>query len=59
VVQRVGANTEQGTGTNKIPPAQWKTGFVLSPHGVALNDHGDIFVAEFNAFGRVHRFNRQ
>src|SRR5687767_11064449 len=37
VVQRVGANTDQGTGTNKIPPAQWKTGFVLSPHGVALN----------------------
>jgi hypothetical protein len=59
VVTRVGANTEQGTGTNKIPPAQWKTGLVLSPHGVALNDHGDIFVAEFNAFGRVHRFNRQ
>jgi hypothetical protein len=59
VVQRVGANTEQGTGTNKIPPPQWKTGLVLSPHGVALNDHGDIFVAEFNAFGRVHRFNRQ
>ena len=58
VVGRVGANTEQGTGTNKIPPAQWKTGLVLSPHGVALNDHGDIFVAEFNAFGRVHRFNR-
>ena len=58
VVQRVGANTEQGTGTNKLPPAQWKTGLVLSPHGVALNDHGDIFVAEFNAFGRVHRFNR-
>lgn len=58
VVQRVGANTEQGVGTNKIPPAQWKTGFLLSPHGVALNDHGDLFVAEFNAFGRVHRFNR-
>jgi hypothetical protein len=58
VVQRVGANTEQGTGTNKIPPAQWKTGLVLSPHGVALNDHGDIFVAEFSSFGRVHRFNR-
>ena len=59
IVTRVGANSEQGTGTNKIPPAQWKTGLVLSPHGVALNDHGDIFVAEFNSFGRVHRFNRQ
>jgi DNA-binding beta-propeller fold protein YncE len=59
VVTRIGANTEQGTGTNKIPPAQWRNGFVLSPHGVALNSHGDLFVSEFSAFGRVHRFNRQ
>jgi DNA-binding beta-propeller fold protein YncE len=59
VVTRIGANTEQGTGTNKIPPAQWREGFVLSPHGVALNAHGDLFVSEFSAFGRVHRFNRQ
>ena len=59
VVTRIGANTEQGTGTNKIPPAQWRNGFVVSPHGVALNAHGDLFVSEFNAFGRVHRFNRQ
>jgi hypothetical protein len=59
VVTRIGANTEQGIGTNKIPPDQWKPGLVLSPHGVALNAHGDLFVSEFNAYGRVHRFNRQ
>lgn len=59
VAARVGANTEQGIGTNKIPPAQWRPGFVLSPHGVALNARGDLFVAEFSTFGRVHRFNRQ
>jgi hypothetical protein len=59
VVTRIGANTEQGIGTNKIPPAQWRPGFVLSPHGVALNARGDLFVSEFSAFGRVHRFNRQ
>lgn len=58
VVRRIGANTEQGVGTNKLPPAQWREGFVLSPHGVALNAHGDLFVSEFSAFGRVHRFNR-
>ena len=58
VVTRIGANTEQGVGTNKLPPAQWREGFVLSPHGVALNTHGDLFVSEFSAFGRVHRFNR-
>ena len=58
VVARVGANTEEGIGTNKLPPAQWREGFVLSPHGVALNSRGDLFVSEFSAFGRVHRFNR-
>jgi hypothetical protein len=58
VVSRVGTNTEQGVGTNKLPPAQWREGFVLAPHGVALNARGDLFVSEFSAFGRVHRFNR-
>ncbi len=58
VVTRVGANTEEGVGTNKLPPTQWREGFLLSPHGVALNAHGDLFVSEFSAFGRVHRFNR-
>jgi hypothetical protein len=58
VISRVGANTEQGVGSNKLPPAQWREGFVLSPHGVALNTRGDLFVSEFSAFGRVHRFNR-
>jgi DNA-binding beta-propeller fold protein YncE len=58
VVTRIGANTEQGVGTNKLPPAQWREGFVLSPHGVAVNARGDVFVSEFSAFGRVHRFNR-
>ena len=59
VVTTVGTNTEQGVGTNKIPPAQWRQGFVLAPHGVALNARGDLFVSEFSAFGRVHRFNKQ
>jgi hypothetical protein len=59
VMARVGTNTEKGVGTNQMKPDQWRTGFVLSPHGVAVNDKGDLFVAEFNAVGRVHRFNRK
>ncbi len=58
VVGRLGANSEPGVGTNKLPPEQWRTGFFLSPHGVAVNQRGDLFVSEFNAFGRVHRFDR-
>jgi hypothetical protein len=59
VVAHLGTNTEPGVGGNKMPPAQWRTGFFVAPHGVALNQRGDLFVAEFSAFGRVHRFNRQ
>ena len=59
VVAHLGANTEPGVGGNKMPPEQWRTGFFVAPHGVAFNPRGDLFVAEFSAFGRVHRFNRQ
>jgi hypothetical protein len=59
VVARLGTNTETGVGTNQVKPEQWRPGIVVSPHGVAVNERGDLFVSEFNAFGRVHRFNRQ
>jgi hypothetical protein len=59
VVARLGTNTEPGVGGNQLRPDQWRPGFVISPHRVALNERGDLFVSEFNAFGRVHRFNRQ
>ena len=59
VVAHVGANTETGVGGNQMKPEQWRTGFVVSPHGVALTPRGDLFVAEFSSVGRVHRFNRQ
>jgi hypothetical protein len=58
IVGHVGTNTGPGVGSNKLPPAQWRTGLFLAPHGVALNARGDLFVAEFNAFGRVHRLNK-
>ena len=57
VVARVGENTGEGVGTNQLPPDKWRPGFLVSPHGVATNANGDLFVAEFSSFGRVHRFN--
>ena len=59
VVTRLGTNTGTGIGTNQVPPDQWRPGVVVAPHGVAVNGRGDLFVSEFNSFGRVHRFNRQ
>jgi hypothetical protein len=57
-IARLGANSGLGVGSNKLPPDRWTTGLLLSPHGVAVNERGDLFVSEFNVFGRVHRFNR-
>jgi hypothetical protein len=58
-VAQLGANTESGIGSNGVPPEKWRPGFVISPHGVALNERGDLWVSEYSKFGRVQRFNRQ
>lgn len=59
LVARLGLNETKGeTGNNNLEPAKWRPGFVTAPHGVAFNAAGDIFVSEYNKFGRVHRWNR-
>ena len=58
-VMHVGTNTAEGIGSNRVPPEQWRTGYVVAPHGVATNTEGDVFVAEFSTFGRVHKFDRR
>jgi hypothetical protein len=59
VVGRFGTNTEPGAGTNQLKPEQWRAGIFTAPHGVAVNDRGDLFVSEFSLYGRVLKFNRQ
>ncbi len=48
-------NTDE-TGTNKTEPAKWRTGIVNAPHGVALNQNGDLFVTEYSIFGRILKY---
>ena len=59
VVTHLGTNTAEGIGTNRVPPQQWRTGYVIAAHGVATNAEGDVFVAEFSTFGRVHKSDRR
>jgi len=47
------------SGTNKTEPDKWRAGIVTAPHGVAFDTKGNIYVAEYNLFGRIHRFNKQ
>ena len=58
-VEQLGMNTDPGVGGNQIAPELWRLGVFGAPHGVAINERSDLFVSEFSAFGRVHRFNRQ
>jgi hypothetical protein len=58
IVAQLGHNTKPGeTATNRLAPAKWRPGFFSAPHGVAFNAVGDLFVAEYTVFGRIHRFN--
>ena len=58
IVAQLGHNTKPGeTATNRLAPAKWRPGFFSAPHGVAFNAAGDLFVAEYTVFGRIHRFN--
>jgi hypothetical protein len=59
-VKTLGENSvAEQTATNKVPPSDWRTGVLTAPHGIAFNRDGDIFVTEFNMYGRVLRWNLQ
>jgi len=59
VVKKIGYNDVQSERkNNKTPPKLWRAGIVTAPHGVDFNAGGDLFVAEYSVFGRIHRFNR-
>ena len=58
-ITHLGTNTEDGIGTNRMRPERWRTGYVVAAHGVATNAEGDVFIAEFSTFGRVHKFDRR
>ena len=60
VAAQFGANDHADeAGTNKTEPDKWRTGVVTAPHGVAFDAKGNVYVAEYNIYGRVHRFNRE
>jgi hypothetical protein len=54
----LGANpVKEQTATNKVKPSEWKTGVFTAPHGIDFDQHGNLFVTEYNEHGRVLRFN--
>jgi hypothetical protein len=59
-VATLGANpVKEQTATNKVKPDDWKTGVLTAPHGVDFDKNGNLYVSEYNEFGRVVRYNRE
>jgi hypothetical protein len=59
-VKTLGENSvKEQTATNKVAPADWKNGILTAPHGVAFDRDGNLFVTEFNMYGRVLRYDRE
>lgn len=39
-----------------LPLENWLAGRVNTPHGIAFDQHGSIFISEFNKYGRLLKF---
>ena len=45
--------------TNVTEPEKWRTGILTAPHGITFNNKGDLFITEWNKWGRIVRFDLQ
>jgi hypothetical protein len=44
--------------TNQIPPEQWVDGQLIAAHGLSWDAKGDLYVGEWNKFGRFVKLKR-
>jgi len=60
IVAQVGDNPIVAQRANYgLPPDQWKEGICNSPHGAAMDKHGDLIVTEWSQYGHLHKFSRE
>ena len=59
IVAQVGDNPNAAQRANYgLPQDQWKDGICNSPHGATMDKKGNLIVAEWSAFGHLHKFNQ-
>jgi len=57
IVAQVGDNPNVNQRANYgLPPDQWKVGICNSPHGAAMDKHGNLIVTEWSKYGHLHKF---
>jgi hypothetical protein len=60
IASTLGSNSAADeVGNNRTEPAKWKPGIPNAPHGIAFDEQGNVYVSEFNLFGRLLKYGRQ
>jgi hypothetical protein len=59
IISTLGENTnkEQG-GKYTVPPEAWTQGIFTAPHGICFDRAGNLYVSDWNKWGRITRLNR-
>ncbi|MBK9387570.1 MAG: hypothetical protein IPN34_22375 [Planctomycetes bacterium] len=56
LVAHLGEQPEEGLrAQNGVPAEKWQPGIFLSPHGAHWDQHGDLYVMDWNFLGRVNK----
>lgn len=59
LVAALGDNPDEKQRANyNVPPANWKEGIFNAPHGISYDHDGNLYVMDWNASGRISRFNK-
>lgn len=57
VVAEIGDNPNASQRANYgLDPKQWTDGICNSPHAIAIDKTGNVYVGEWTQFGRIHKF---
>jgi DNA-binding beta-propeller fold protein YncE len=60
IVAQVGDNPNEKQRANYgLPPDKWQTGICNSPHGAAIDKHGNLIVTEWSKYGHIHKFTKE
>lgn len=59
VLGHLGDNDHEGErARNGVPKEAWRAGVTTAPHGLTFDADGNLYVQDWNAHGRVHKFMR-
>jgi hypothetical protein len=59
VVAQLGDNSDPSLrGKFDVPPDKWKAGEFTSPHGAAWDSKGNLYVEDWNTYGRINKLKR-